>query len=123
MVNMGVLRVSTFPDSPRGELLTGFAAAQPAGFFPHQRTKTLRVVVKPNSRNNEIIGYSDEKKAWLISIKVAAEKNEANRELLKFIKKETGRRWMVKSGAHNREKTLIATSSYFPSSQRTPQGR
>jgi len=69
-------------------------------------SKTLKVIVKPNSRNNELVGYSDEKKAWLINVRAAAEKDKANKELLSFLRKTTGKRFLIKIGAHSREKVV-----------------
>ncbi len=70
--------------------------------------KTITVVAKPNSRKNQIVGYSIGRKAWMINVKAAADKDEANRELLRFLKKETKKAWVIKSGLHSRKKTLIA---------------
>lgn len=86
-------------------------------------SKTIAVIVKPNSSKDEIVGYSSEKKAFVINIKAAAEKDKANKELLKFLKKITGKAFAIKSGSRSKEKILVSTSSYPPSSQRTPQGR
>lgn len=74
-------------------------------------SKTIAVIVKPNSSKNEIICYSSEKKAFLINIKAAAEKDKANKELLKFLKKITGKAFAIKSGSRSKEKILISTSS------------
>lgn len=71
----------------------------------------IAVAVKPNSSRNEIVSYNNEKKAWIISIKAPADKDKANKELLKFLRKETGRAWMIKSGSRSHEKTLAAISS------------
>ena len=76
-----------------------------------KNSEIIAVVVKPNSRNNELLGYNSEKKVWIIAVKAAAEKDAANKELLRFLKKETGRMWAIKSGSHSREKILSATSS------------
>ncbi|MBI2549723.1 DUF167 domain-containing protein [Candidatus Woesearchaeota archaeon] len=72
---------------------------------------TITVVVKPNSSKNDIACYDSEKKAWIIKIKAAAEKDKANIELLNFLRKATGVRFAIKNGIHSRKKTLIATSS------------
>ena len=68
---------------------------------------SIRVIVKPASGHNEIESYSAEKKAWLIKIDAAAEKNKANIELLRFLKKQTGTFWIIKTGLHSREKILV----------------
>lgn len=71
----------------------------------------LAIVVKPNSSRNEIAGYDSEKRAWIVKVKAAAEKDKANKELLKFLRKETGKRWIIKSGSRSKEKILAAISS------------
>lgn len=75
------------------------------------KLKTITVVVKPNSSKNVIVGYDSERKAWVVKVKAAAEKDKANRELLKFLRKETGKAWVIKSGSRSKEKILTATSS------------
>ncbi|MEK6853891.1 MAG: DUF167 domain-containing protein [Nanoarchaeota archaeon] len=71
----------------------------------------IDVVVKPNSNKNVVLGYSEDKKAYIINIKACAEKGKANTELLNFLRKATGKRFVIKSGLRGREKTLIAASS------------
>ncbi len=82
-----------------------------AGIAAIENSKILFVVVKPGSSKNKIVGYSSEKKTWIVKVKAAAEKDEANKELLKFLRKETGKTWLIKKGLHSREKTLVSTSS------------
>ncbi len=76
-----------------------------------KNSKIFKVVVKPGSSKNEVLGYSEDKKAYVIDIKAAAEKGKANTELLNFLRKATGKRFVIKNGIRSREKTLIATSS------------
>lgn len=76
-----------------------------------RNSKIIAVVAKPNSSKNEIVGYDSEKKAWVVKVKAAAEKDKANKGLLKFLRKETGKTWMIKSGSRSHEKTLITISS------------
>ncbi|MBI2143438.1 DUF167 domain-containing protein [Candidatus Woesearchaeota archaeon] len=85
------------------------AAAQAAAAI--RNSNVISVVVKPNSDKNEITGYSSGKKAFVINIKAAAEKDKANRELLKFLKKATGKAFAIKSGSRSKEKILVSTSS------------
>lgn len=76
-----------------------------------KNSSILNVVVKPNSGKNVILGYSEDKKAYVINIKAGAKKGKANTELLSFLRKATGKRFVIKNGIHSREKTLIAASS------------
>ncbi len=92
-------------------------ATSAAGIAAIKNSKIISVVVKPGSGENEIVGYSTTFlgkrliKKWHINVKTAAEKDEANKELLKFLRKETGKTWLIKKGLHSREKTLVSTSS------------
>ena len=66
----------------------------------------FKVIVKPNSRKNEILGYDEEKRAYIISIKEKAEDNKANIELIRFLSKMLGRKARIKSGLKSREKII-----------------
>ena len=68
----------------------------------------FKVIVKPNSRKNEILGYDEEKQAYIIGIKEKAEDNKANIELIKFLSKMLGRKARIKSGLKSREKIIVA---------------
>ncbi len=48
-----------------------------------RNSKIIAVVAKPNSSKNEIVGYDSERKAWIVKVKAAAERDKANEELLK----------------------------------------
>ncbi|MBI2175995.1 DUF167 domain-containing protein [Candidatus Woesearchaeota archaeon] len=87
-----------------GESNSDFAAAI-------KSSATIAVAVKPGGSKNEITGYSSGKKAWIIKVKAPADKDKANKELLRFLRKETGKAWMIKSGARSKEKVLTAISS------------
>ena len=68
----------------------------------------FKVVIKPNSLNNEIMGFNKDKKAYLIKIKARAEDNKANKELIRFLSKVLGKRVKIKSGFKSREKIIEA---------------
>ncbi len=72
------------------------------------KEEIFKVIVKPNSRKNEIVGYDEEKQAYIISIKEKAEDNKANIELVKFLSKTLGRKARIKSGLKSREKIIVA---------------
>ena len=50
----------------------------------HINNNLLKIIVKPNSNKNEIIGYDDSKKGIKVNIKAPADKNKANTEVIKF---------------------------------------
>jgi len=68
----------------------------------------FKVIVKPNSRKNGILGYDEEMQAYIISIKEKAEDNKANIELIRFLSKILGRKARIKSGLKSREKIIVA---------------
>ena len=67
----------------------------------------LKVIVKPNSPKTEIIGWDNEKQAIRIAVSAAPDKNKANTELLKFLKRQTSRKCEIKSGAKSKEKIIM----------------
>ena len=72
----------------------------------HVKQGILKVLVKPNASRTKVLGWDDSKQALRIAVSAAPDKNKANTELLKFIKKQTGRRCELKSGAKSREKKV-----------------
>ena len=72
----------------------------------HINNRILNIIVKPNAPKTEIIGWDENKQALRISIAAVPDKNKANTELLKFLKKQTGKRCELISGAKSREKKV-----------------
>jgi uncharacterized protein (TIGR00251 family) len=72
------------------------------------KEKTFKVVIKPDSGKNQIVGYDSGKKAYKINIKEKAQDNRANVELIKFLSKALGRKVRIKSGLRSREKIVGA---------------
>jgi len=66
----------------------------------------LKVVLKPNSNEDEIIKYDGMKNALIISVKAPAVENRANLALIKLIKKKTKKRARIIKGLKSREKIL-----------------
>jgi uncharacterized protein (TIGR00251 family) len=66
----------------------------------------LHVHAKPNSPKTEILGWDESKKALHIAVAAVPDKDKANIALLKFLKKETGMKCELISGAKSREKTV-----------------
>jgi len=71
------------------------------------KTDMLRVHVKANARETGIIGYDNEKKAFIISVAAPADKDKANKELVRFLSKELKKKVRIKSGLKSREKVLF----------------
>jgi len=74
--------------------------------FKNSFKDTIKVLVKPNSNTNEIIGFDEERKLYRVTIKAPAEKGKANKELIKFFSKLTKRQVRIVSGFSSREKIL-----------------
>ena len=68
----------------------------------------FKVIVKPNSKKNGILGYDEEKQAYIVSIKEKAEDNRANIELIKFLSKTLGKKARIKSGFKSKIKMVEA---------------
>jgi uncharacterized protein len=66
----------------------------------------LSVIVKPNSRKTELLGFNDEKNAFKIAISEPAENNKANKELIRFISKLLKRKVLIEKGEKSMEKIL-----------------
>ncbi|MBN1544919.1 YggU family protein [Candidatus Woesearchaeota archaeon] len=66
----------------------------------------LRVLAKPNAPKTEVIGYDEARKALRIAIAAVPDKDRANTELLKFLKKQTGKRCELIAGSRSREKKI-----------------
>lgn len=66
----------------------------------------LKIIVKPNSNKNEILGYDNEKKAMKVSIKAPPENNRANIEIIKFFNRLTKKHTSIISGLTSKEKLL-----------------
>lgn len=66
----------------------------------------FKVIVKPNSKKNEILGYDENKKAYRVAIKAKAEQGKANLELIKFLSKTLKKHVMIVKGFKNKEKLL-----------------
>ncbi|MFH1439220.1 MAG: DUF167 domain-containing protein [Candidatus Woesearchaeota archaeon] len=66
----------------------------------------LKIVVKPNSNKNEITGYDDNKEAVKVNIKAPADKNKANKEVIRFFSKLLKKDVKIKAGLISKEKLL-----------------
>ncbi|MBW2987117.1 DUF167 domain-containing protein [Candidatus Woesearchaeota archaeon] len=67
----------------------------------------LQIHIIPNSDKNEIIGWDDKKKELRIKINAPPEKNKANAELLKFLKKNLKHKVEIIKGLKSRTKTIL----------------
>ena len=72
----------------------------------HIKDNFLKIVVKPNSKKNQVLGYDTAKKAVKVAISAPAEKGKANIEVIKFFSKLLGKPVGIKSGLTSKEKLL-----------------
>jgi len=70
--------------------------------------ETFKVVIKPNSSTNEVVGFDKDKEAYLIKIKAKPENNKANIELIRFLSKVTGKKVKIISGFKSKKKLIEA---------------
>ena len=70
------------------------------------KNNSLKILVKPNSKKNEILGYDENRKAVKVAIAAQAEKGKANLEVIKFFSKLLGKQVKIKSGLASKEKLL-----------------
>ncbi len=66
----------------------------------------LKVIAKPNSSKTEIISFDESRQALRIAIAAVPDKDKANTELLKFLKRQTGSKCRIKSCSKSREKII-----------------
>jgi len=66
----------------------------------------IKVLVKPNSSKNEIVGFDSSRKGYIVRVKAVPDKGKANAELVKFLSKELGKKVEIVKGLKSREKLL-----------------
>ena len=72
----------------------------------HIKSGILKVIVKPNAPKTKIISWDDNRQALRIAVSAVPDKNKANIELLKFLKKQTGNKCKLVKGTKSREKMI-----------------
>jgi len=68
--------------------------------------RKFKVIVKPNSIKNDILGFDENKNALKINIAAPADRNKANIELVKFLSKILKKKVRIVSGFASREKII-----------------
>lgn len=71
--------------------------------------KIFRIIVKPNSPRNEIVKFDSAKQAYRVNIKEKAEKNKANKEIIRFLSKMLKKEVRIIKGFKSKEKILKIT--------------
>jgi len=63
----------------------------------------VRVVVKPNSKENKVTEQSDH---LIVQTKEPADKNKANKAVIKLVSKHFNKQFRIKTGTTSKEKLL-----------------
>ncbi|NQU79807.1 DUF167 domain-containing protein [Candidatus Woesearchaeota archaeon] len=66
----------------------------------------LDIIVKPNAPKTDIVGWDENKQVLRITVAAVPDKDKANTELLKFLKRQTGKKCIIASGAKSRLKKV-----------------
>ena len=72
------------------------------------KEKTFKIIAKPNSPKNKIVGFDKERVAYRVDIKAKPEQNKANIEIIKFFSKLLKKKVKIIKGLKSREKVLGA---------------
>lgn len=67
---------------------------------------TFKIIVKPNSSKNEILGFDKERTAYRVAIHAKPEDNKANIEIVKFFSKLLKKKVRIIKGLRGREKVI-----------------
>ncbi len=67
----------------------------------------IKILVKPNSKKTEILGWDEERKAFRVAVAAPPEDNKANIALIKFFSKLTKKKVRILSGLKSKEKMLL----------------
>jgi len=70
------------------------------------KESVFKVIVKPNAKKTELLCYDKENNAYRISVAAIADKDKANKELLRFLRKEFKKKVKIKSGQKSRIKLI-----------------
>jgi len=66
----------------------------------------FKIIVKPNSFKNEVLGYDCGKGAYRVAIKAKPENNKANIEIIRFFSKLLKKRVKIVKGLKSKEKII-----------------
>jgi len=67
---------------------------------------SFKIIVKPNSSKNEILGFDKERNAYRVAIHAKPEDNRANIEIVKFFSKLLKKKVRIVKGLRGREKVI-----------------
>ena len=66
----------------------------------------FNVIVKTKSNSNKLVGFDKEKQAYLLNIKAAPEKGQANKEIIRFLSRLLKKQVRIVRGLKSKEKII-----------------
>jgi len=72
----------------------------------YTKNNRLKVIVKVNCNENKIIGFDERESALKVCVSAPPENNKANKELLKFLSKQTKKKARIIYGMKSKEKIV-----------------
>jgi hypothetical protein len=70
------------------------------------KDRIIRIIVRPNSPESRIIAIDEERNALRVNIAAPADKNKANKEVIKFFSKLLKKKVRIMSGLASKEKLI-----------------
>ena len=70
----------------------------------------FKIIVKPNSPANKIVSIDENRNAFRVNIAAPADKDKANREVIKFFSKLLKKKVEIVKGLRSKEKMLRVIS-------------
>ncbi|MBI5388947.1 YggU family protein [Candidatus Woesearchaeota archaeon] len=75
-------------------------------FLPYLSTNRFSVLVKPNAKKTEILGWDEGRQALRVAVAAPPEDNRANLELIKFFSRLLKKEVRIVSGLTSKKKIL-----------------
>ena len=75
-----------------------------------KQKKIIKIIVKPNSNENKIVKYDQNKEAYIVNIKANPVKNEANKAVIKYFSKLLKKKVNIIKGLKSKKKILSVSS-------------
>lgn len=66
----------------------------------------VKILVKPNSKKDELLGFDEEKRVWKVAIAAPPEDNKANIAVIKFFARLTKKKVTIVTGLTSKQKIL-----------------
>jgi len=67
---------------------------------------SITIIVKPNAKKTQIIGFDEQKQAFRVDISEPAEDNRTNIEVIRFFSKLVGKRIEILKGLTSKSKVI-----------------